>query len=162
MGRSRSAHHARARPDRYPLLTTQTRNATNFPPPPEESPIRDDDDPDEPDAGVIVQSQTSTYDSEPPFYVQDLDADEPVYVIAVGGDGERTAPSNSGQSDFEACLVGDDGHLACEQWQVQDGQTRKLPQPTFGHDAQLNSEFIYRCDEYLAAGIGVTTHAPTT
>ncbi|HUH01839.1 MAG TPA: hypothetical protein VML75_07570 [Kofleriaceae bacterium] len=153
----------------YALLTTQTRHDTSFPPPPEEPPGSDPDpDPDpnadagvdDPDAGPIIFNQFQTKLShEQPRTMYTLLGNEPVYVLAVFGDAARTSPSNTGRNDFEACRVGDDGHLACSQWAVQTGSPQPTaPQGTFAHDALLYFDYVYGFYGVDSEAVNVSPH----
>jgi hypothetical protein len=124
--------HARAY---YALLTTQDRNVTPFPPPPDQPPCGD--------CGVIERTLSGL--------VAPADAvagGEPVYVIAALGDDAYAASSNTGRNDFESCAVDmATGHLMADcgvtsgtTWIVQNNDA---PQGTFAHDAVLYFSYLY-------------------
>ena len=114
--------HARAY---FALLTTQQRNETPFPPPPEAPPCGDC-------GGVIFRATpaASTTDGAP------------IYVVAAMGDDAFAASNNAGRSDFEACQVDTaTGRLACgATWTVQ---TNDDTQSNFGHDAVMYFSYLY-------------------
>ena len=76
--------------------------------------------------------------------VENVDAGEPVYVVATLGDNEFATNNNQSLSSIEACLVDAmTGHLACgSQWVVQDGNA-STPQQSFAMDALLYFDFLY-------------------
>lgn len=125
----------------YALLTTQDRNVTPFPPPPEQPPCGDC-------TGVIERVLSSVLGlsaaASPPAVL----GGEPVYVIAALGDDAFQVSGNTGRGDFESCAVDmATGHLAADcgagsgtTWVVQ---TNDDPQSTFGHDAVLYFSFLY-------------------
>ena len=125
--------HARAY---YALLTTQDRNVTPFPPPPDKPPCGD--------CGGVIERTVSGL-AAPAVAVT---GGEQVYVIAALGDDAYAASSNTGRDDFESCAVDmATGHLASDcgvnagtTWVVQSNDD---PQDTYGHDAVLYFSFLY-------------------
>jgi hypothetical protein len=123
----------------YALLTTQDRNETPFPPPPDQAPCGDCGD----GGGVIQLTGPTTVAS-----AANVVTGEPVYLVAVMGDDAFQASGNTGRSDFESCPVDlTTGHLVAgcgvtggTTWVVQ---TNDDPQATFGHDAVLYFSFLY-------------------
>jgi hypothetical protein len=126
----------------YALLTTQDRNNTPFPPPPE--PCLD--------CNMAIQAPVmtglvhalATMVGLPSGVIANVVSAEPVYVIAVMGDDAFAATNNAGRSDFEACGVdATTGHLTCgTHWVVQ---TNSAPagNATFGEDAVLYFSYLY-------------------
>ena len=129
----------------YALLTTQNRNDTPFPPPPE--PPTDNGDLLLKTAPTGVgwwrtdEVATASALAGAPGMLADVVGTEPVHVIAVMGDDAFAATQNQGRNDFEACAVdATTGHLACTAWAVQ---TSNDPQSTFGADAVLYFSYLY-------------------
>lgn len=120
----------------YPLLTTQDRNETPFPPPPEE-PTDDGDAP-----PVLKTKRTTWLTTLRSGVVAKVAGNEPVYVLAAMGDDSFTASQNQGRNDYESCLVDQEtGRLACgATWIVQTPQD---PIATFGHDGVLYFSYLY-------------------
>ena len=120
----------------YALLTTQDRNVTPFPPPPDQPPCGDC-------GGVIERTLSGLF--APAVAVT---GGEPVYVIAALGDDAYAASSNTGRDDFESCAVDmSTGHLMADcgvasgtTWIVQNNDD---PQSSFGHDAVLYFSYLY-------------------
>jgi hypothetical protein len=123
----------------YALLTTQDRNVTPFPPPPEPPPCGD--------CGTVVNRKVG---GGPQLGATPLTvlSNEPVYVVAVFGDDAFAASSNQGRSDFESCPVdATTGHLKADcgvtngtTWIVQ---SQTDPHATFGADAVLYFSYLY-------------------
>lgn len=87
--------------------------------------------------------------------IYNVNSDEPVFVVAVLGDDEFQASSNSGRSDMEACMVDSiTGRLACTQWQVQ--AAAGTPQASFGMDALLYASYLYPFYGLSRESIGAT------
>lgn len=123
----------------YALLTTQDRNETPFPPPPEQPPCTDC-------GGVLLLADL--FGLAPVSSAAVAAPSEPVYLVATLGDDAFSVSSNTGRNDFESCLVDPaSGHLAADcgvtggtTWVVQ---TNNDPQATYGHDAVLYFSFLY-------------------
>ena len=124
----------------YALLTTQDRNQTPFPPPPEQAPCSD--------CGVLELFGLAPRPAATAATAPGVAGGEQVYVVAALGDDAFSATSNAGRSDFESCpvdmatghLVADCGVAGGTTWVVQ---TSGDPQATFGHDAVLYFSFLY-------------------
>lgn len=128
----------------YALLTTQDRNITPFPPPPDQPPCGD--------CGVVIERKIArvlaALTGNPVISAPAVAGGEPVYLIAALGDDAFQVSQNTGRSDFESCPVDmTTGHLVANcgvngstTWIVQ---TNGTPQSTFGHDAVLYFSFLY-------------------
>lgn len=126
----------------YALLTTQGRNRTPFPPPPEQAPCSD--------CGILQLGQLGRLGpvaaaAPAPSAVT---GGEPVYLVAALGDDAFSVSGNGGRNDFESCpvdmatghLVADCGVASGTTWVVQSSTD---PQASFGHDAVLYFSFLY-------------------
>lgn len=124
----------------YALLTTQNRNETPFPPPPEQPPCNDC-------GGILLRTVTSDALAAAPSGPA-VTGGEPVYIVAALGDDAFSTTGNTGRSDFESCAVDmATGHLAADcgvtsgtTWVVQSSDD---PQASYGHDALLYFSFLY-------------------
>lgn len=127
----------------YALVTTQDRNTTPFPPPPESCSncnmaIQI------PAPGALPRPTAAASGFGVGGPVLNVASAEPVYVIAVMGDDAFSATNNTGRNDFEACLVdATTGHLSCgATWAVQTNAS-PAGNATFGLDAVLYFSYLY-------------------
>jgi hypothetical protein len=96
-----------------------------------------------------------------PVTANALAGDEAVFLIAVLGDDQAVASSNSGVKTMESCQVDQTGHLACadtdDTWVTQ---TLTSNQDSFGHDALLYFSLMYSffglADETVGADLPST------
>lgn len=137
----------------YALLTTQDRNVTDFPPPPDPPPCGD--------CNTVINHEVSSHnwwvdtnallsrntllsrnDTPPVRTIANVVGAEPVQVVAVMGDDGFAASNNQGRDDFEACAVNAvTGRLGCgATWTVQAQKDQKF---NFGADAVLYFSFLY-------------------
>lgn len=138
----------------YPLLTTQDRNITPFPPGNEPPPCGD--------CTTVIQRTTSSLEFFLPVMdtLQSLDSQptviantvgsEPIYVIAAEGDDAFQTTNNAGRTDFESCLVdATTGHLATDcgitnatTWVVQSNG-EPAGSTNYGLDGVLYFSYLY-------------------
>ena len=144
--------HARAY---YALLTTQDRNLTPFPPPPEQPPCGDCTSVTNDVRHVPLGNDWSML-AVAPRSLANVTGSEPVYLVAVMGDDVFSLLNNQGRNDFESCGVdATTGHLACgATWTVQANND---PQATFGNDAVLYFSFLYPFYGVARETLGGTT-----